>query len=466
MNDVDTQILIIGGGIGGLTLAAILKKLEIPCKVIERTEQITPVGAGISLAPNALRLLDQLGLYKSILELGQKLHRIRITRNTTYWNTIDWSLVEKWFGYPVISAERHSFHHCLYEAAGAEQTVILASKVTDIIDDPKEASVQVVLEDGRRLRGRLVVGADGIRSLTRRVLAGAANDKSTNTIRFTGRVHMSGITSPLEHLGPEEMGVGNWLLYDDSILTTWPCRDNQQWFIGVKAGILHEKDRQKSELTCAKCNNQKADSAEAEDRSVWAHATPETITSAYGDKFHPFAEKGRFSETPRSKEADDAIFKVVDRSVRILASDVFEEIEFPSMSHGRVALLGDAAHSMTSFFGQGGCQAIEDAAELANRLYEAASNSHAKLDDMSYGEISLVLREYSHRRKKRVQDLATFSSNYARLHTADLPLGLGPLVRHAIYRFMPSWGWMWYLRWLYGFQPSVDGLGERHAERL
>ncbi|KAI1365301.1 hypothetical protein F5Y08DRAFT_187082 [Xylaria arbuscula] len=145
MNDVDTQILIIGG----LTLAAILKKLEIPCKVIERTEQITPVGAGISLAPNALRLLDQLGLYKSILELGQKLHRIRITRNTTYWNTIDWSLVEKWFGYPVISAERHSFHHCLYEAAGAEQTVILASKVTDIIDDPKEASVQVVLEDGR-----------------------------------------------------------------------------------------------------------------------------------------------------------------------------------------------------------------------------------------------------------------------------------------------------------------------------
>ncbi|KAI1365302.1 hypothetical protein F5Y08DRAFT_304570 [Xylaria arbuscula] len=242
---------------------------------------------------------------------------------------------------------------------------------------------------------------------------------------------MSGITSPLEHLGPEEMGVGNWLLYDDSILTTWPCRDNQQWFIGVK----------------------KADSAEAEDRSVWAHATPETITSAYGDKFHPFAEKGRFSE-------------IVDRSVRILASDVFEEIEFPSMSHGRVALLGDAAHSMTSFFGQGGCQAIEDAAELANRLYEAASNSHAKLDDMSYGEISLVLREYSHRRKKRVQDLATFSSNYARLHTADLPLGLGPLVRHAIYRFMPSWGWMWYLRWLYGFQPSVDGLGERHAERL
>jgi salicylate hydroxylase len=234
MSDIDTEVLIIGGGIGGLTLAAILRKLDIPCKVLERTERIEPVGAGISLAPNALKLLDQLGLYEEILESGQKLHKIQITRNKTHWNTIDWSLVEKWFGYPVISAERHGFHRLLYSAAGAEQTVLLGSKVQNIVDNASESSVRVILEDGQQLRSRVVVGADGIRSLTRRVLAGAADDKTTNTICFTGRVHMSGITSSLEHLGPEEQGVGNWLLYDDSILTTWPCPDNQQWFIGVK----------------------------------------------------------------------------------------------------------------------------------------------------------------------------------------------------------------------------------------
>lgn len=102
--------------------------------------------------------------------------------------------------YPVISAERHSFHHGLYEAAGAAQTALLTSKVVDIINDPRESRVQVVLEGGRRRRAWLVVGADGIRSLTWRVLAGAANVKSTNKIRFTGRVYMPGITFLLEHL--------------------------------------------------------------------------------------------------------------------------------------------------------------------------------------------------------------------------------------------------------------------------
>ncbi|KAI0398134.1 putative monooxygenase [Xylariaceae sp. FL0594] len=428
MSNVDTDVLIIGGGIGGLALAAILRRLSIPCKVLERTERIEPVGAGISLAPNALKLLDQLGLYDTILQSGQKLNKIQITRNKTLWNVLDWSLTEKWYGYPVISAERHNFHRLLYRAAGAEETVLLNSKVKDIVDNQEESSVRVILEDGQQLCSRMVVGADGIRSLTRRVLAGAADDKASNTIRFTGRVHMSGITSPLEHLGPENIGVGNWLLYDDSILTTWPCPDNQQWFIGVK----------------------KADSAASRDRSVWAHTTPEMISDVYGERFHPFAEKGKFSE-------------IVDHSIRILASNVFEEIEFPSMSKGRVALLGDAAHSMTSFFGQGGCQAIEDAAELANCLWRTLHRSEMKLEDMSYDQISQMLREYSQSRQKRVQDLASFSSNYARLHTADLPFGR--FVRYMIYRFVPTSGWMWYLRWLYGFQPSVEGLGER-KERI
>jgi 2-polyprenyl-6-methoxyphenol hydroxylase-like FAD-dependent oxidoreductase len=118
-----------------------------------------------------------------------------------------------------------------------------------------------------------------------------------------------------------------------------------------------------------------------------------------------------------------------------------------------------AAHSMTSFFGQGGCQAIEDAAELANRLRGTLQRSDMKLEEMSYDEISQMLSEYSQSRQKRVQDLASFSSNYARLHTADLPFG--GFLRYMIYRFVPASGWMWYLRWLYGFQPSVDGLGER-----
>lgn len=229
----DAQVLIIGGGIGGLLLATICRKVNIQCKVLERTKQLEPVGAGISLAPNALKVLEQLGLYEEIKRTGQPLKKVMIHRNTTKWRELDFG-AESYYGYPVFSIERHHFHHMLYEAAGGEEAVVLDAKVEDVIDKPEEEYVKVKLADGRKLSGEVVVGADGIRSITRRILARNAGMDAVNTIRFTGRVHMSGYTAPMPNLGPEELGVANWLFYDDSILTTWPCKDNRQWFIGVK----------------------------------------------------------------------------------------------------------------------------------------------------------------------------------------------------------------------------------------
>ncbi|KAJ9635848.1 hypothetical protein H2199_008201 [Coniosporium tulheliwenetii] len=377
-NKPDTQVLIIGGGIGGLVLAAICRKVNIPCKVLERTRNLEPVGAGISLAPNALKVLDQLGLYEEIKRSGQPLKKILIHRNTTKWRELDFSDTERRFGYPVYSIERHHFHHMLYKAAGGEATVELDSKVEDIIDKSEEEYVKVKLADGREFSAEVVVGADGIRSITRRVLARNAGLEATNTIRFTGRVHMSGYTAPMPNLGPEELGVANWLFYDDSILTTWPCIDNRQWFIGVKMADPN--------------------SVQEKNRSVWSGTTREMINDVYGEKFHPFGENGMVKD--------------------------------------------------------GGCQAIEDATELANLLQRHFSVPAAE----RLSGVDDVLIEYSARRQSRAKDIATFSGNYAKLHTANLPYGMGPLVRKLVYAYMPVWMWMWYLEWLYGYQPVVDAL--------
>jgi len=114
---------------------------------------------------------------------------------------------------------------------------------------------------------------------------------------------------------------------------------------------------------------------------------------------------------------------------------------------------------MTSFFGQGACQAIEDAVELANSLNTLFSSSSPT---PSRASISKQLETYSDIREKRAKDLVAFSANYAKLHTATLPSQgqLGQLVRWGIYQFCPSWGWMWYLRWLYGYQPTVKALAQ------
>ncbi|OAQ80967.1 FAD binding monooxygenase [Purpureocillium lilacinum] len=414
MTAIDAEVIICGAGIGGLTLAAICRQLGISYKVLERTETLQPVGAGISLSPNALRVLDQLGVYEKVLETAQKLRKLQIWRNNTQWNTVSLDNFEPTYGYPIVSAERHNFHRLLYAAAGEDEHVVLNAKVTDVIDVPGEP-VRVVVEGGNEYRGHVVVGADGIRSAVRRALLRKNDLNKGNTIQFTGRVHFSGITSPLENCGPSEIGVANWMLYDQAILTTWPCQDNRQWYIGVK----------------------KAEGDVDKNRSVWGSITPGDIKKVYGRAFHPFAEGKQFGS-------------IVDKSERVIASNVFQEVEFPSMYDGRVALLGDAAHSMTSFFGQGGCQAIEDAAVLGNLLAE-----NRKTLDKPHE----LLATYAKIREPRTKDLATFSDSFAMLHTARLPYGMGPFVRWFLYTLVPTWFWISYLGWLYRYQPTVTALG-------
>ncbi|KAI9172434.1 FAD-dependent monooxygenase pynG [Paramyrothecium foliicola] len=389
MELVDAEIIIVGAGIGGLTLAIICKQLGISYKVLERTEVLEPAGAGISLSPNALRIFDQLGLYDDISRCSQKLRKIQIWRNSELWNSLDLADFQNAFNYPIFQAERHNFHRILYEAAGAERAVVLNSNVVDIVDVPGQP-VCVVLDNGKKYKANIVVGADGIRSAVRRAMARSLGiEDAHNTIQFTGRVHFSGITSPLENLGPQEAGVANWMLYDKTILTTWPCPDNRQWYIGVK----------------------KAEDNAAEDRSVWGCTTTDDLKKLFGKAFHPFAEDGYFGS-------------IADKSERAIASNVFQEFEFPTMFQGRVALLGDAAHSMTSFFGQGACQAIEDAAVLGSLLGENRNS----LDNADQ-----LLSAYATERAGRTKDMSRFSDVFAGVHMARLPYGLGPPLRRLLY---------------------------------
>ncbi|GAT21183.1 FAD-dependent monooxygenase [Aspergillus luchuensis] len=237
----DVQVLIVGGGIAGLTLANICKKIGLSYKVFERTAEVTPVGAGISLAPNALRLLDQLGFMDIIRKEGQPLRKIQVYRNTTRWSLLDFEWLEPTYGYSMYSMPRHSMHRALYHRADPEH-VILGAEVVGIEDEPNSPTVKIRLADGREFSGEVLVGADGIRSIVRRLLADKQGLAGVNTIRFTGRTHMTGISYPLEHLGPNDLGVATWVFYDDCILTSWPCTENRQWFVGVKGACQAIED--------------------------------------------------------------------------------------------------------------------------------------------------------------------------------------------------------------------------------
>lgn len=165
------SVAIIGAGIGGLTLGAFLHRLGIPFIILERTAVLTPQGAGISLAPNCLAALHQLGLYDKIKHNAQELLGVRVYREKTCWGTIDFGLTERWFGYNVLSIERHEFHGYLYEAAGGEEVVKLGWNVAGIENiEGHDGPLRVLSDDGREVHADIVVGADGIRSVTRRTV--------------------------------------------------------------------------------------------------------------------------------------------------------------------------------------------------------------------------------------------------------------------------------------------------------
>lgn len=122
---------------------------------------------------------------------------------------------------------------------------------------------------------------------------------------------------------------------------------------------------------------------------------------------------------------------------------------------------------MKHIYHQGACQAIEDATELANSFHQHFSVSRKGEKrllsvPLQEGTSSLVqaLSDYSTRRSQRAKAVASFSRDYAKVHTGKLPYGLGPLFRRLIYAYMPEWGWTRGLRWLYGHQPTIDDVSE------
>lgn len=159
-----TNVLIVGGGTGGLVLVAICRKLNIHFLALERGQKITPQGAGIALSPNALRVLDQLGIYEEIVSQGQDLRKMLIYRNFTKWRELDASSFCDTFGYPIYSIERHLFHRMLYQAAGNDEFIRWNAKIDDLIDDDTQPYVTVRTTRGEKFGGKVVVGADGILS--------------------------------------------------------------------------------------------------------------------------------------------------------------------------------------------------------------------------------------------------------------------------------------------------------------
>jgi FAD-dependent urate hydroxylase len=316
------RILIVGGGIAGLTAAVALRARGFDPELIERAPAWRTVGLGITLQPNAMRLLRALRVAASIESAGAGLRRFRyLTREGHTLAEID--LDQLWGARdPAISLERGALHDVLVHAlAGARSRLGVA--VTSLRSG--HAGVSVQFSDGGHADYELVVGADGIGSTVRALAFGDF------VPRYCGQTALRAI-APIQSSGDE--AVQFWL-GDGCFFGTFPVGAGRTYGAGY---ISEPRDNIPVEGRLAR------------------------LRERYGS----------FGRPVRS------FFAALERDEQVHCAAV-ESLELPEWRNGRVLLIGDAAHASSPMMGQGGCMAIEDAVVLAE-LLEVSPTVEAALD--------------------------------------------------------------------------------------
>lgn len=309
------KVLIIGGGIGGLTTALALHKVGVAARVVEQAPALRPVGAGITLQANATAVLQALGV--SLPEddvLPIQYGRIVSSTGRTLGSA---NLADLDVPAPAVTIHRaelqRALNGALSEAGGQLE---LGRRLAAL--RPTESHVDAILEDGEVVSADLLIGADGLNSTVRRMLFG-----STGT-RYSGQTCWR-FACPLPFDGP------------DATIEGWH---------GTRRFGLVPLSRGRLYVFLV-------------ETSPPGTASDDTVTAAFlKQRFHGL---------------DPLLDRVLDHLVDQqqqgepvgIHHDDLRDQPHVSFGKGRTVLIGDAGHATTPNLGQGAGMAIEDAAAVA-----------------------------------------------------------------------------------------------------
>jgi 2-polyprenyl-6-methoxyphenol hydroxylase-like FAD-dependent oxidoreductase len=305
------KAIIIGAGIGGLAAAIGLRRAGLDVSIFERAAPFAEVGAGITLWPNAVKALAQLGLGDSLRSISvlEGQGGIRTPRGTLLASGAAADL-EREFGAPTLAMHRAELHAVLLSALGAA-SVRLGEQCVGF--EQGERSVTALFTDGRRESADLLIGADGLRSVVRAQLHG------NRAPRYAGYTAWRAVL-PFEHAR---------------------LLPGETWGAGARFGQVPLSDRR-----------------------VYWFATQNTRAGGRS----PDGEKAELMRLFRGWHAPIEELIAATPEAHILRHDIYDRPPLRHWGAGRVTLLGDAAHPMTPNLGQGACQAIEDAVTLMKQL--------------------------------------------------------------------------------------------------
>jgi 2-heptyl-3-hydroxy-4(1H)-quinolone synthase len=311
------NMLVVGGGIGGLTAAATLSAAGHRVTLVERAARFAPVGAGLILAPNAARALASLGV--DLGSRGLSLPSMDVVRaNGSLLMRLETERLGREHG-PMWAISRADLHEAVLGAMPRGVEIVQGLRFDDLQEVAGGVEVTFEGEPGSK-RFEAVVGADGLRSRVRERLLGPQE------LRYSGVTCWRGISPNPGFSGAVEAWAG------EARIGVVPLRGERLYYYLVKSAPLRAPELR------------------------W----PAGFRAAFG----------------RFRGGIERLFDVL-REAPPLHHDL-EELEAPLWGRSRVFLLGDAAHAMTPNQGQGAAMAIEDALALARALHPEIEGALAR----------------------------------------------------------------------------------------
>ncbi|MGP3964817.1 FAD-dependent monooxygenase [Nonomuraea sp. 3N208] len=313
------DVVVVGGGIGGLANALALTRKGLRVRVLERAHRFGEVGAGLQIAPNCTRILDHWGLLDEVMSLGVLPESIvmKDAIDAGVLSRLDLHDVERRYGFPYMVIHRSDLHGTLLRAC-RRAGVDLVNDVTVTRYEQVEGGAVAVHEGGREF-GEIVLAADGLHSVARRMVS---DDEPVSSayVAYRGAVPIERVAELDVHLKDVVVYIGPRCHF-----VQYPLRHGEMFnqvavFESPKA-LAGEED--------------------------WG--TPDELDGAFA-----------------------ATCDQVRAGLPLMWRDrwwrMFDREPIMDWVRGRIALTGDAAHPPLQYLAQGAVMAIEDAWVLSEHV--------------------------------------------------------------------------------------------------
>jgi salicylate hydroxylase len=333
------RIVIVGAGIGGLTAAAALCRMEgFEVAVYERAAQLGEVGAGLQMAPNAVKVIQALGLEERFRRIASE-PEVRLSLKwddgTVRAREPFRGRMEEVYGASYHTAHRADLHRLLLSLV-PDKAIHTGAECVSVANTASGAVLR--LANGEEVEGDAVIGADGIHSAVRTQVFGRSEARFTNQICWRLILPMDEL-----HKAAGKLPVP----LDGSEYTGWLGPTGHVLFYPLRGGELLN-------IFAGRVSQQWADEAWAVPSAI------DEMLDAYSG-WHP------------------GMLEVMSRAAETYKWGIYDRDPLERWVSGRVALLGDAAHPMMPTLAQGAAISMEDGYALARHLDAGSSNIAAAL---------------------------------------------------------------------------------------